>query len=167
MKKRTRKIKKVEIGLDITHPELAAEWHPTKNGFGPEFVTKGSHRMIVWVCEKGHEWSAPVNSRTYQGNGCPYCGNKKLLEGFNDFATRFPELAAEWHPAKNDSFDPDAIVRRKDKVWWICSVCGYEWAATLGNRAYGRGCPACANKRKGNHTHTPRIRTKCVDNIEK
>lgn len=160
--KRNRTVKKVDLNLTITHPELAAEWHPTKNGFGPDCVTKGSHRKIVWLCKYGHEWSAPVNSRTYQGNGCPYCGNKKLLEGFNDFTTRFPDLAKEWHPTKNDSLDASALVHRKDMIWWKCSICDYDWPSTLENRIYGRGCPACANKRKGNRT--PRLRNDNVDN---
>lgn len=163
--KRVRKIKQVENNLTITHPELAEEWHPNKNGFGPDCVTKGSHRMIVWLGKCGHEWSATVNSRTYQGNGCPYCGNRKLLEGFNDFTTRFPELAKEWHPTKNKPLDPSTILHRREAIWWKCSVCGYEWSAIIGNRIYGRGCPACANKRKGNRT--PRLHGDGVDKSEK
>lgn len=162
--KRVRKIKQVENNLTITHPELAEEWHPNKNGFGPDCVTKGSHRMIVWLGKCGHEWAATVSSRAYQGNGCPYCGNKKLLTGFNDFATRFPELLKEWHPTKNGSLDPAALLPQRELIWWKCSVCEQEWSAMLSNRIYGRGCPACANKRKGNRT--PRLRSDSVDGKE-
>jgi len=47
--------------LSITHPELAAEWHPTKNGeLSPEKVVGRSAEKVWWKCQKGpdHEWQA-------------------------------------------------------------------------------------------------------------
>ena len=32
------------------------------------------------------------------------------------------------------------------KVWWKCSVCGYEWKTAISARTRGIGCPACSNK---------------------
>jgi len=135
--------------LCTTHPAIAAQWHPTKNDLTPDNVTQGCHKQIIWVCEKGHEWSTTVNARITQNSGCPYCANKKLLIGYNDFATRFPDIAKEWHPTKNAPLQPSDILIGKDKVWWLCSVCGHEWSALPNSRAHGIGCPACANKRKG------------------
>ena len=41
--------------LASTSPELAAEWHPTKNGgLTPEMVTYGSEKNVWWKCELGH-----------------------------------------------------------------------------------------------------------------
>ena len=41
-------------------PELAAEWHPTKNGeLVPEDISYGSGRKLWWRCAEGHE-RAPV-----------------------------------------------------------------------------------------------------------
>ena len=34
------------------------------------------------------------------------------------------------------------------KVWWRCSR-GHEWQATISNRNYGTGCPACYKAQKG------------------
>lgn len=140
--------------LCTTHPALAAEWHPTKNDMASDAVTAGSHKRITWVCEKGHEWITTVNARVVNSSGCPYCSNKKLLKGFNDFGTRFPDIAKEWHPTKNAPLEPSDILIGTDKVWWKCSVCGHEWDALPKNRIKGHGCPACANKRKGRCSKT-------------
>lgn len=36
-------------------PDIAAEWHPTKNGgLKPTDVTPGSERSVWWICEKRH-----------------------------------------------------------------------------------------------------------------
>lgn len=59
--------------LAQANPQLAAEWHPEKNGdLTPQQVTTGSHKKAWWCCNIGHEWEAPVYSRN-QGHGCPIC----------------------------------------------------------------------------------------------
>ena len=59
--------------LQTINPTLAKEWHPTKNGsLTPRDVTAGSGKKVWWLCSKGHEWLAVVNSRS-NGHGCPYC----------------------------------------------------------------------------------------------
>lgn len=56
-----------------THPELAAQWHPTKNGdLKPEQFTHGSTHKVWWLGECGHEWEALINNRS-DGTGCPIC----------------------------------------------------------------------------------------------
>lgn len=54
-------------------PWLVKEWHPTKNDLRPDQVTRASGREIHWICEFGHEWPAPVYSRTLSETGCPEC----------------------------------------------------------------------------------------------
>lgn len=59
--------------LSTTNPKLASEWHPTKNGsLHPSEVMSGSNKKVWWICEKGHEWQAVINSRN-AGRGCPIC----------------------------------------------------------------------------------------------
>lgn len=54
--------------------DLAAEWHPTKNGhLGPDGVTERSSRRVWWMCKKGHEWQTTPDKRTSRGDGCPFC----------------------------------------------------------------------------------------------
>lgn len=59
--------------LATVDPNLARQWHPSKNGhLTPYHVTIGSNKKIWWLCEKGHEWCTTVASRS-QGTGCPHC----------------------------------------------------------------------------------------------
>ena len=74
---------------------LVKQWSK-KNKIKPTEVSIGSHKKVIWRCEKGHEWEAAVKSRTINRTGCPYCSHNKVLGGFNDLATLLPDIAAEW-----------------------------------------------------------------------
>lgn len=143
--------KRVLLGyndLATNHPDVAAEWHPTKNGhLTPQTITAGSTKRIWWQCSKGHEWQVPPNTRTYLKNNCPYCSGKKVLTGFNDLATVNPSLAAEWHPTKNGNLTPQKITAGSSgkKIWWKCSE-GHEWQTTVSSRTSGVGCPYCSGR---------------------
>ncbi len=66
----------VTNALATVAPELAAEWHPTRNGpLTPRDVTRGSHRLVVWQCRRDerHVWSSTVHAR----RGCPFCANRQ------------------------------------------------------------------------------------------
>ncbi len=132
--------------LASTHPALSAQWDMDKNfDLTPQMVMAGNSRKVWWRCEKGHSWQATIASRA-SGCGCPVCANRKILPGFNDFATTHPALAAEWHPTKNGDLTPQKISYGYDKkVWWLCTN-GHEWQAAPKTRVrMGAGCPICAN----------------------
>lgn len=136
-----------ENDLATLFPDLARQWHPTRNGeITPEQVLPGSHRMVWWVCEKGHVWRSQVRSRA-AGCGCPVCANREIRPADNSLATKYPQLAAQWHPTKNGPLTPEQIppgtIR---KVWWRCEK-GHEWQAGVASRVSGCGCPVCAGKK--------------------
>ena len=81
--------------LATLEPLLVKQWSK-KNKIKPTEVSIGSHKKVIWRCEKGHEWEAAVKSRTINKTGCPYCSHNKVLAGFNDLATLLPDIAAEW-----------------------------------------------------------------------
>ena len=147
--------KKVIVGvndLQTLYPEIAKEWHPTLNGdLTPDRVQAHSNKFAWWLCDKGHAYKARIGHRTSSRHrGCPYCANKKLLPGFNDLATRYPEIAKQWHPTLNGDLTPDQVLPGiNKKVWWQCSE-GHVWQARLNNRTGPNktGCPYCAGKRK-------------------
>lgn len=59
--------------LATTHPQLAVEWHPTKNGdLTPDEVTYGMGKKVWWLCPQGHEYQATVLHRS-SGTNCPIC----------------------------------------------------------------------------------------------
>ena len=130
-------------------PQIAEQWHPTKNGtLTADMVLPGSRRRVWWRCEKGHEWQATANARTSGGNGCPVCAGKKVVPGENDLASQFPAVAAQWHPTKNGALTPREVSPYANrKVWWRCGR-GHEYRASIGARTMNSsGCPYCAGRR--------------------
>ena len=130
--------------LAVVNPQLASEWHPHKNnGLLPEYVSAYSNKKAWWICEKGHEWEAVINSRK-NGVGCPYCAGKKAIVGVNDLATVNSKLASEWHPTKNKSLTASDVTSSSNRrVWWQCEK-GHEWQAMIYDRSNGCGCPICS-----------------------
>lgn len=81
--------RKVLVGVNdlaSQNPELAKEWHPSKNGsLLPTQVTSGANQKVWWKCSKcGNEWQATVATRK-KGVGCSVCSGEKQ--------TSFPEQA--------------------------------------------------------------------------
>lgn len=131
-------------------PELAAQWHPTKNGpTTPETVTANSRKRIWWVCATcGNEWEASVYTRS-TGYGCKACATSRSAVIYSkpapgqSLAEQDPELASQWHPALNDGLTPGDVTRSSGKkVWWRCEK-GHSWQAFINNRIKARGCPKC------------------------
>lgn len=122
-----------------TNPELLLLWHPTKNiGIRPEEVTIKSFQKVWWKCPKGvdHEWQASIRYMVDKDNkyvGCPFCNNKRVSIT-NSLSTKYPEIAAQWHPTKNNSLLPSAVTYTSTKnVWWQCEK-GHEWKRPINQR---------------------------------
>ena len=138
-----------ENDLRTLYPEIANQWHPVKNGpLRPEEVMPKSNHKAWWACEKGHEWQAPVYSRTAHGRGCPYCSGLKVLIGFNDLTTVSPKIAAQWHRELNGDLTPEQVAYSSNKkAWWICEK-GHEWSARIVSRTgLSTGCPYCTGRK--------------------
>ena len=122
--------------LQTTNPKIASE----ADGWDPSTVTEGSKSKQAWKCHLGHKWIAVVSSRAVNGRGCPYCTNNKVLPGFNDLATKFPELAKQavgWDPS-------NYLPGTRTKMLWRCEN-GHEWKAVITNRSSSSaGCPTCS-----------------------
>ncbi len=67
--------------LAVTHPELAKEFHPTRNSpLTPSDIVAGTGKKLWWKCKKcEHEWETRGSQRK-KGRGCPPCGIKKAAE---------------------------------------------------------------------------------------
>ena len=131
--------------LATTHSEIAKEWHSTKNGnLTPRDVVAGSTKKVWWICSNGHEYEQAIEKRTARNQSCPYCSGHKVLQGFNDFQTKFPEIAKEWHPTKNGNLKPSEVTYGSGKkVWWKCPI-GHEYQAIVRDRGVGQtNCPIC------------------------
>lgn len=153
-----------ENSLAAKSPEIAADWHPTKNGYvTPEKISFSSGRKVWWLGKCGHEWQMSVDNRNH-GMGCPICANKQVLAGFNDLQTTHPELAAEWDYTKNTTIQPTQITYGSTKkVWWICSE-EHSYQATPSNRSWGKGCPICGKLKSARNKHINHIlNNDCLD----
>jgi len=141
--------------LLIMFPEVAKEWHPTKNKeLTPKEFTSGSKKKVWWLCPKGHSYNSVINSRTTRKSptGCPYCAGKKVSMD-NNLLVLFPEIAKEWHPIKNKELTPKQVTAGSNKkVWWLCPK-GHSYEAQINHRARksGRGCFYCSGRNSLNY----------------
>lgn len=148
--------KKVMVGVNdlaSNYPEIAAEWDYERNppDLTPEKVTKGSGINVMWrhvIDGKEHSWPDTVTHRTGMGTGCSICSNRRLLQGFNDFATRYPDLVSDWDYEENRDIDPPTnfITKRRTTVSWKCHKCGHKWKAQINSRIKNPSCPSCRKK---------------------
>ena len=135
--------------LSILFPDVAAEWHPTKNGgLTPFNASYGSNKSRWWLCEHGHEWKAVVSDRTLDRNGCPYCSGRRVSD-LNRLSVLYPDVAQDWHPTKNGDLRLDDVHYASNKKrWWLCSQDrDHEWDAPPNSRTAGHGCPYCSGRR--------------------
>ena len=140
-----------DYNLEVLYPDIAKEWHPTKNGdINPKDCYPQSNKKVQWICEKGHEWEISPNKRS-NGSRCPYCSNFRVGYG-NDLQSKYPDIAKQWHPTKNGNLKPNQIIGGSGRnVWWLCDK-KHEWEAQIRSRtSLGTGCPICyKNSRKTN-----------------
>jgi hypothetical protein len=144
--------------VEALYPDIAKEWHPTKNGdLRPSDVTKASTKQVWWRCSEGHEYQHSVNQRTSRVKICPYCSGYRIGQG-NSFADKYPAIAAEFHPTLNGDYKPEQLApNSKTKIWFVCPR-GHEYKTDLNNRtAGGTGCPTC----KTNSTSQQELRLFC------
>lgn len=149
---KTYNIIKYEDTLAYQCPELLEEWDYEENKlYTPETISAKSQNKVHWVCKKcKQKWEATVLHRSTYKRGCPVCSNHKVIEGINDLQTLFPNIAKEWHPTLNKKKPTEVPAGNCDRIYWICSKCGYgengEWQVMTYHRTHNKsGCPVCAN----------------------
>jgi hypothetical protein len=132
--------------LATTNPAAATELHPTRNDDrSAQDFTASSNQVVWWLCARGHEWQAPVYSRS-SGKGCGVCSGARAEAGVSDLETLQPRLVLEWNWSKNTKSPSEFRVSSHAKVWWACSSKGHEWEAVISTRTNGAGCPFCVGK---------------------
>ena len=130
--------------LAETHPEIAAQWHPTKNGdLTPWNITYGSNKKVWWKClEKHPAYLSEIRSRTTKKSGCPYCAGKMVCLQTSIFTTH-PDVVKEWDYQKNKKIDPKTISYGSDeKVWWKCNK-GHSYKYSIHKQVEKKTSPRC------------------------
>ena len=75
----------------------------------------------------------------------------------NSLATKYPEIAKQWHPTKNGELTPSMFLCGSSyNAWWLCPVCGNEWQSQINTRVgQNTGCKKC---------YLERIKSDCPNN---
>ena len=112
--------------LEAVAPDVAAQWHPTKNGATtPADVVANSHKKYWFKCEAGpdHEWEATLGDRVSKGTGCPCCANRKVSVT-NSLASLKPAAAAMWDYEANSPLTPSCVVAGSTKKYGFVDARG-------------------------------------------
>lgn len=123
--------------LATVNPDLAAEWHPTKNApLLPSQVTGGSSKKVWWLGKCGHEWEAVISKRSGRGDGCPLC-RKSRPKTHEEFCKSINKI--------NPFIEiTGTYVKSNVRVSVRCKKCGFEWSTKPNTLQQGSGCPRCA-----------------------
>ncbi len=131
-----------------THPNLAKEFHPSKNlTLKPSELLAGTNRLIWWKCSIcDNEWRVKGQHRA-EGSGCPYCNNGRLHSDGRNSIFNDERLSIEWCNEKNESSDPRKItVGSNNTYFWRCHVCNHRFRNSPSNRYhFEQNCGACMN----------------------
>ncbi|MFW6288724.1 MAG: zinc-ribbon domain-containing protein [Spirochaetota bacterium] len=130
--------------LAALRPDLAAEWHPTKNRpLKPETVFPAAAHRVWWRCGHGHQWLATINSRSHLGTGCPYCSGRRITKE-RSLGSNHRGIARQWNKERNGDLSPyDVSAISKRVVWWRCPD-GHEYEMAVRRRTgKDAGCPIC------------------------
>ena len=126
--------------------DILKQWDYNENEKLPSEYHPHTDKKVNWVCDNGHSYPMRICEKTKdKPYGCPICSGKKLLVGYNDLKTLFPEVAAEWDYEKNDSIPEIHVAGTHKKAYWICNKCNHHYQAQIKERTYGgTGCPNCS-----------------------
>ena len=165
---KNKKLFKGHNDLRTVLPNVANEWHPTKNrDIMPDDVIYCTNKKFWFKCAVcNYEWKTSLSNRA-SGRNCPECGKIKCRTSLKNnrkekkedleslcIANGETELLNEWHHTKNEPLKPsDVGYSSNKKVWWKCKF-GHEWQTSINNRTTLSklqknkcGCPYCGNKR--------------------
>ncbi len=126
------------------YSKIACEFNISKNKESPNNIMPTANKKYWFTCPKGHEYFSSLNNRISLGRGCPYCSNQKVLTGYNDAGTLFPEILGIW--SKKNQVSPFQCVNGSAKKYWFTCNKGHEWFTQLNSITRMKtGCPYCLN----------------------
>lgn len=151
-------LESLDVSLESEYPEIAKEFHPTKNGsLLASYFHPGSNEKVWWKCSNcNHDWLAAISDRTGPDkNGCPVCskkiGSKKRINTYieqkGSLAETHPDILSMWDYEKNAVLPTEVTAGSGKKVWWKCDL-GHSWESLIDHvTRRNQKCPYCQNKR--------------------
>ena len=139
-----------ENDLQTLCPELMEEWDWERNfnlGLNPSKLKKTSNVRVWWKCKKhNHSYNTLLSARTHSEQGCPYCSGARILSGFNDLQTIYPEIAKDWDYELNGDVTSNQVAPKSHKkYWWKCNS-GHSYYMSVQNKVKGCQCQYCCGR---------------------
>jgi len=143
-----------EQSLAALRPDVAEQWHPTRNGGSTPWDFLPQSNQFAWfACPKSalHDWKSRIQHRVVYDSRCPYCAGQKACAD-NCLAFLRPDIARELDPVRSGFTADDVTQGSGRQAAWICATWGEEhrWTAIIGNRTRPtrpERCPYCSGKR--------------------
>lgn len=138
--------KRVKPGFNdlLTVEPKLAERYCINNELPANRILASSPSIFRWTCNNcGGEYPATI-SQIKEGY-CPFCNNERVLSGFNDLATIYPDLAKQY--TNNNPKPANEILYTNLTYYeWQCDKCGGIYNASLQDAKDGY-CPYCEDKK--------------------
>lgn len=132
--------------LETVYPEISKLWHPSLNLEAPSQLVFGSAKKVWWTCSNNHARQLRIVDMV-AGKACLFCCNQKVLTGFNDLQTQYPEIAEEYSSC-NKLPATEVLAGSGKRVWWKCEQ-SHEWQATIAKRTNQKTiCPICSKAKR-------------------
>lgn len=124
--------------LATTHPEISKYLLDQSSA---KTVSKGSDKVLEWICNDGHTWKRSVTNAVRQGVRCPFCSGHLAIPGLTDFASTHPDIARELR----DTTEAIGLKYGSNKILtWVCPE-GHQYRTSIDKRTIrGDGCPYCS-----------------------
>ncbi len=98
-----------------------------------------SHTLLLWKCEKGHEWEAsPTN--IHQGQWCPKCGRKSAADKLRGDIETIKKIALE----RGGECLSASYVNSQTNLLFRC-INNHEWEAPPNRIRQGGWCSKCSD----------------------
>lgn len=111
------------------------------HNISPLDTYKGSREKIQMQCNVcNYVWSAFPSNLLYKKTGCPRCAGQVISN--DDYISRLRRV--------NDSIMPiEPYINNSTKTAVQCTKCKHIWSPRPADLFMGKGCPNCANIKKG------------------
>ncbi|PHA03009.1 hypothetical protein COE51_01310 [Bacillus pseudomycoides] len=115
-----------------------------KNEKRPYEISYGNSDYYLWNCHKCKgQYTAKLSNRVSLDRNCPYCAGRKVLIGFNDLWTTYPEVAKL---LLNPERGYEISYGSNRKEFFKCNECGnIESKCTFQVVTLGYSCVACSD----------------------
>lgn len=134
------------------NPQLLNAWLKYPENPDPTtIIFNNSTIKVKMYCEEGHSYIITPHELS-RGSKCPYCYGTKILQGFNDLATKCPDSVIWWDYSKNSKGPKEVKYGSQQKMWWICEK-GHSYEAAIHKFYIGQRCPTCIGKKIDNNNN--------------